>query len=81
MAKVAHDQLRSGGKETLQKAQQTQGLSFAYQNNFFLQAESNNWLPLSVVSDSQTDSLLFLVDLTEVTLAFEDANSKLLGLC
>ena len=37
--------------------------------------ESDHWLPLSL-TQSLTDSCL--VDLTDVTLAFEDANSKLL---
>ena len=45
--------------------------------SLLLLSKSNHWLPLSVVSDSQTDSLLFLVDLTDVTLAFEDADSKI----
>ena len=37
--------------------------------------ESDHWLPLSL-TQSLTDSCL--VDLTDVTLAFEDANSKCL---
>ena len=44
-------------------------------SQIFIRPKSDHWLPLSV-TDSLTDSCL--VGLTDVTLAFEYANSKLL---
>ena len=43
---------------------------------FFIGPESDHWLPLSL-TNWLTDRLLFLEDLIDVTLACEDANSKL----
>ena len=45
---------------------------------FFVGPKSDRWLPLSVTHSQRSHSDSCLVDLTDVTLAFEDANSKLL---
>ena len=50
-------------------------LLFMVQITVFIRHEADHWLPLSV-THLLTDCCL--VDLTDVTLAFEDANSKCL---
>ena len=42
---------------------------------FFIRPECDHWLPLSVVTNSLTHCL---IDLIDVTLTFEDANSNFL---
>ena len=44
----------------------------------FVRPKSDRWLPLSVTHSLLSQSDYCLVDLTDVTLAFEDAKSKLL---